>query len=272
MCRFPVRRTLAALVALSGFLLAPTAAFAWGRDGHRAVAAVAEQLLTPEAKAGIATLLEPGQSLADVASWADEVRPERPNTGGWHYVNVPITTAGYDADRDCHTRECVVPQVERFSALVADRWLPTPIRATALKFLVHFVGDLHQPMHVGENHDRGGNDVKVVLAGTETNLHRVWDSQILQKGWGKDGAAMAPQLLAALTPQHRVRWSKGDAASWAQESWAVSRDAIYPALGAEIPPAITPDTAQRWLPIMEQRITQAGVRLALLLNRAFPAS
>lgn len=113
----------------------------------------------------------------EVAStWADEIRRDRPETAPWHYVDIKVTSTGLDRGRNCPGDDCVVAQIEKDLAIVRDRTLAPPIRAEALRFLIHFVGDLHQPLHAADSHDRGGNEVRVVLDGELTNLRAVWDT------------------------------------------------------------------------------------------------
>ncbi len=127
-------------------------------------------------------LLEPGESLADISIWADSVRRDRPESGPWHYVNVPITEPEYNA-RFCGEKGCVVGKIEDFRKDLANKNLPRAKRREALLFLVHFVQDMHMPLHVGDNHDRGGNDHQVQFFGEGSNLHRVWDSGMIEQAY-----------------------------------------------------------------------------------------
>ena len=155
------------VIALNFFVtfFLPSAAFAWGAEGHRIVALIAASELTPQAKAQVESLLggDAASSMAELSTWADEIKFRRHETGPWHYVDIEIDSQGYNAARDCPTGDCVVAQIERDEHIVGDRSLAMPVRAEALKFLIHFVGDLHQPLHCADNHDRGGNEVKVKI-------------------------------------------------------------------------------------------------------------
>ena len=157
-------------------------ALAWGRMAHRAATRLAESRLTPEARAAIRELLEPGESLADASTWADENNRSIPGSASWHYVNVPISAPHYTS-RDCHNN-CVVSRFEEFRKILADPHAPKPRRRMALRYVVHLLEDAHQPMHVGDRRDRGGNGVQLQFFRDElTNLHQVWDSGLLRIGY-----------------------------------------------------------------------------------------
>jgi hypothetical protein len=144
-------------VVLTGLLDSNT--LAWNGEAHQLVAWIAEERLSENAKAGVADLLDGAHlSDAEVASWADEIRRQRKNTAPWHYVNIPVDSDGYDAKRDGHDGANVIDAVERFEKVLADTKAPREDRVEALKFLVHFMGDLHQPLHCADrNGDKGGN-------------------------------------------------------------------------------------------------------------------
>lgn len=175
---FRRRHTAIALIAV----LIPATSFGWGRDGHRIIGHIAEQFLSTNARAAVRDLLG-DESLADVSTWADEVRgsPAYRWTAPLHYVNSPPGSDGYDAQRDCADGCCVVGAIEHYADVLRDSQAPRPVRIEALKFLVHFVGDVHQPLHAGYGVDRGGNDVKVFFFGDNTNLHSLWDSGLIRR-------------------------------------------------------------------------------------------
>jgi hypothetical protein len=137
------------ILLMIGVLVAAVArpAGAWGRLGHRASAWLAESRLSPRAKAAVKELLEPGESLADASTWADEHSRDIRGSASWHYVNVPISAPHYEA-RFGASRACVISQIAEFRAVLADRNAPRPRRRQALRFFVHLVQDLHQPLHI----------------------------------------------------------------------------------------------------------------------------
>lgn len=160
--RCPMNWLLAAIVLGA---LAPSHAQAWGSEGHRVVAEIAEQYLEPATRDQVRALLaiENATSLAAVSTWADQVRPQRRVTAPWHYVDIQVGDAKYDAPRDCPANNCLIAKIDEFTKVLADRSAAPTLRLEALKFVVHFIGDLHQPFHVADNHDRGGNEVIVTF-------------------------------------------------------------------------------------------------------------
>jgi hypothetical protein len=264
--RVPILRTLALGLALS--LASPCTAFAWGPDGHRIIADIAEQYLKPAAARQVRALLaiENTATLADVSNWADEISPQRPETARWHYVDIPLDAAGYDAARDCPQNACVVAQIERFTGELSDARQPPRKRLEALKFLVHFVGDIHQPLHAANNNDRGGNDVKVSFDGRDTNLHLLWDIWLLAPAVNGDDRAYAMRLAHAITPAEAEAWANGSPADWANESHDIARRIVYGALPHE--GALPATYAARALPVANEQLEKAGVRLANVLNGA----
>lgn len=159
--------------------------YAWAREGYEIVAMIAEQRLQPDVREAV-TILLGATAFIEASMWADQVRGKE--TAAWHYVNIPIDEDAYDSDRHCPKQQCVVAQIERFRNVLADKAADARKRQNALKYLIHFVADLHQPLHAGDNHDRGGNDVQVEFLGQTINpynhkawnLHAVWDSGILE--------------------------------------------------------------------------------------------
>ncbi|ASG23226.1 endonuclease [Nitrospirillum viridazoti CBAmc] len=272
----------AALIALSVLpAMAPTQAFAWGGDGHRTVAAIAYQLLTPTAKAQVNGLLgdDSGQAFINAATWADDIRKPQPDqpypgSGPWHYVSIPFNDAVYVKGRDCKTDSCVVEKISAFNAQLSDSQLLEGVRRDALKFVIHFVGDIHQPLHACENGDRGANEVQVTLNGRNTNLHSVWDSGIIRGSWGNIAAHQA--LLTQRAEAEHAKWENGTPADWATESHTIARQVVYPSLGnvpapgPVTPPVVLPaDYAAKEAPVVDEQIVKAGVRLASLLNGDF---
>jgi hypothetical protein len=192
------RPCAAAIAAVVVVLFAPASVWAWGRIGHRISALVASSRLTPAAAAAIRNLLEPGETLADISTWADQQR-DIPGTGSWHYVNVPITESRYDT-RFCQPQGCVVSKVEDFRRVLLDPDIDREQKQEALKFFVHFLQDMDQPVHVGDNGDRGGKDLQFRFFDIGTNLHRVLDSQIVER-YSEDEARWVQELNALATPE-----------------------------------------------------------------------
>lgn len=252
-------------------VLGPCRAWAWGSEGHRIVALIAADRLTPAARARVADLLGPDVrgAMEEASTWADEIRDERPETERWHFVDIEISEAGYDAARDCPGEDCVVAQIRRDERLVADARLARPVRAEALRFLIHFVGDIHQPLHCADHHDRGGNEVRVMLGGEETNLHAVWDTTVVA-GLGDDPATVSAGLEARITPREARAWSWGGPADWANESFDIAKRAIYGPLRGTDREEGSIQLPDNYLiherPLAAEQLEKAGVRLAMVLN------
>jgi len=244
-------------------------ALAWGEQGHETVGEVAERQLRPAARAEVARLLsgEPRPTLAGVANWADEVRAAESGserTSRWHYVNFKAGDCNYVPPRDCPDGNCVIAAINRNFLALADRRRPDNERRDALKFLVHFVGDVHQPLHASPLDDRGGNEYQISYRGKGDNLHGVWDRLILQQG-ARSPADHAEALgRQPPLPADPTRRSDRPAVDWALESCRlIASAAIYPA-GHVIDDAYL--NTHRAL--VEQRLRQAGARLADMVNYA----
>ncbi len=276
---------LSALAALAA-LLAPASAQAWGFYAHRTTAEIAEANIRPDTRAGIAKLLKaapllgtPECSLADLKDasvWPDCLRGEGWRWGytfAWHYQTEPIGEP-YDVRKNCGGGACVSAQVERNARILADESLPDPVRLEALAFLVHFAGDIHMPLHSGDHDDRGGNDRETTY-GTAPglNLHWVWDGPLAERAI--DSAR--PSLVRRYGAAERAALGGGEAADWGRESWETSRDFVYPnafdcdPCDGELPDAttLTQEDIAAAIPVAERRVTQAGLRIAEYLDKAF---
>lgn len=267
--RIPRPLRLALLTPLLALALAPPAALGWGREGHRVIGHLAEARLSPAARAEVARLLagEPEPSLAGVSTWADEVRdlPEWRHTASWHWVNLPREMpCQFEAERDCAPRQCIVGAIREQLALLSDRSQPPGRRTEALKFVVHFVGDVHQPFHAGFADDRGGNLAQVQWQRRGWNLHAVWDSALVRHA-GLEPEAYARQLSGgpSLPEDHSLGLAAPEV-EWALESCRMIGEAsLYPER-----PFITQAYMEAKRPLAEQRLRQAGERLAALLEQA----
>ena len=221
----PTTRAFALWTALA--LIPASTAFAWGPQGHRVIAKVAEHRLTPAAKRAIRELLEPGDSMPDLADWADRDGHEKvPGSAKWHFINVPIHDAKFDP-RLIRDEQNVVVKIKQYRKILADRSKPRLDRQRAFLFLVHFVEDVHQPMHVGDNNDRGGNDTQIQFFNEGTNLHKLWDSDLIHRIGGNDEAWMA-RVEREITPETAKEWSKGSVDDWAEETFQAAKLAYKP--------------------------------------------
>jgi nuclease S1 len=231
-------------------------AMAWGSDGHKIVAMLAEAQLSPVARKEVERLLaqEPGATLESISTWADEHR--NPATAPWHYVNVPREDCNYQPERDCPDGKCVVAAIDRqIEVLLATG--DDEKRLTALKYVVHLIGDIHQPLHAGFGDDRGGNSYQLQAFMRGSNLHAVWDSGLI-RNQGLENEAVVKSLL--IRPLGISR-SPFNAASIAMESCRiVAQPGFYPER------FVTVDYVERYVPVMSFQLAQAGFRLAQVLN------
>ncbi len=262
---------LALAAALTPALLTlSTPAHAWGAQGHRLVARVASERLTPTASAEVTRLLaaEPDPTLAGVAAWADQLRGSDPGLGKrsarWHYVNIAEDDCQYQARKHCPDGNCVVEALQVQARILADRSQPDAERAQALKFVVHFVGDIHQPMHAGYGHDKGGNDFQLQFGNRGTNLHSLWDSGLLNTRKLDDDAYL--KVLDALPKPvltRHVRLAK-DVPAWAEASCRIAvEQGVYPPSRK-----LGDDYTRRYRAVAEAELRIAGERLAQVLNEA----
>jgi hypothetical protein len=257
-------------------LFIPSLAYAWGGDGHQLVALIAEDRLTPEATAGIHELLGKDVNISDaeIASWADNIRREKRATAPWHFVDIPTTQPAFDETRDGRDGNNVIDKISDFEKVLADKSAPKEKRAEALKYLVHFVGDIHQPLHCAErNGDKGGNARLVFFEDRPKamNLHSVWDSAILIQHKGRTrNADYADALNAKITDEQARKWSKGTPTDWANESHNVAVNEVYADVPADgPPPKLSSDYIEKSGKVIDEQLEKGGVRLATILNRCF---
>lgn len=225
------------------------------------VAQLAQKQLTPAASAEVERLLavQGAHRLAHIAMWADDLRGSDPalfkRTSRLHFVKFHSADCRYDPPRDCPHGECAVAAIGRYAAILGDRSRTDAERAQALDFVVHLVGDLHQPLHASSGDDAGGNDFQVRWHGHGTNLHAVWDSRMLNAR-GLSYSAYADLLASDTRAVPQL-----DPVQWAEESCRIALGA-YPSTRT-----ITPAYIERERPIEEERLRAAGARLATLLNQ-----
>jgi hypothetical protein len=253
----------------------PATLFAWGGDGHQIVCLIAEERLSPATKAGIHDLLgDANISDAEIASWADNVRRQRSETGPWHYVDIPVEAAAFDEQRDGQKGNNVIDKSNEFEKVLADHKAPKEKRVEALKFLVHFVGDLHQPLHCAErNHDKGGNARLVFFLDQQraTNLHSVWDTSILLHRKGRTRVLdYALALNRKITKEESAQWKKGTVEEWTNQSHELAVKVVYAGIPVDgPPPKLDQAYVDRAADVVDQQLQMGGVRLAMSLNRCF---
>lgn len=258
------------------FLVSSAQAKAWGQIGHRVTGAIAQDHLSPEAQAALASLF-PHESLAEISTYADENRSNpapfwQKEAGPYHYVTVPDGETYHDkhhapAHGDAYTA------LLRFSQLATDKTQSIEIRRRAVHFIVHIIGDLHQPLHVGNGTDRGGNDVKLEFFWEMSNLHRVWDSGLIDRKQ-LSYTEWYQWLSQKITQQQVDAWSTSDPLVYINESQAL-RDATYPQSGEYRRCQESTQCQLSWQylydhsPTIKRRLSMAGIRIAAYLNTLF---
>ncbi len=279
----PVTRLCAALAAFA--LLLPTAAHAWGYYAHGIAAEIAQANIRPETRAKLEELFAaepligtpdcPLGNLVEAATWPDCIRREGWRwgyTSAWHYQTEPVTE-DYDVRKNCTGGNCVSAQIERNFRILADERLPANVRLQALAFVVHFTGDIHMPLHSGDLDDRGGNDREAAYGiAPGLNLHWIWDGPLAERAI----TSARPSLVRHYTAAERAELAGGTPADWGRESWETARDFVYPnafdrsPLNGPLPDetALTQEAIEAAIPVSQRRVTQAGLRIADLLDRA----
>jgi hypothetical protein len=294
----PSLRAAALLLWLAAGLSIGRPAGAWGDQGHEVVGLIAEHYLTPTVRARVQALLATDDSgltsrdIAHEATWADKYRDSDRGgsrhryygTRNWHFVDLELD--GVDLNRACRGRpaapadtpasrgledDCIIGKIEQFRAELRNARIDPAERLLALQFLLHFVGDLHQPLHAADDHDQGGNRkiVSVPGIGIET-LHQAWDTEFVGR-LGAGATDIAARLIARITDEERRQWSRGTPVDWALESFSVAKRHVYGLLPApegahryELPESYVADA----IGTTAEQLSKAGVRLASVLNQA----
>ena len=287
-----------ALCAAALCLPCAPGAFAWGDEGHEVIGLIADHYLEPAVRRRVQALLagdESGLTARDIAheaTWADKYRDSDRDsarvrylqTRSWHFVDLEL--AGADIRRACFgqpelapasdasegpAQDCVIDKIDEFTAELGNPGTGERERRLALQFLLHFVGDVHQPLHASDDHDRGGNRKIASAPGiAENNLHHDWDTEFVAR-LGKDDTDIAARLIARITEAERARWSAGTPAEWAMETYDVAKSHAYgllPPAGSsnryELSDAYVADATA----VTAEQLSKAGVRLAFVLNQA----
>ena len=206
-----------------------------------------------------------GNTIDSVASWADDYRHDHPETGPWHYIDIPLADSKIDLARECPNGDCVIAKTEQFLAVLRDPGADVAKKVEALKFVIHFVGDMHQPLHDEDDGDKGGNARHVIFDGRPDNLHWIWDTGLLEH-INRNPETLAVELESHITAEDRAEWVQGSIEDWVLEGHRLAQTVAYGDLGSENPAPITPAYEQQADPVIELQLEKAGVRLAYLLN------
>jgi hypothetical protein len=267
-------------------------ALAWGDLGHEVTALIAYRHLSPTARAALDALLASDTDtltavdFASRATWADKYRNAHRETAAWHFVDIEIdrpdlkdacfgfpTLQGGQSASQGPVQDCVVNKIDEFAAELKNPSTPAAERLLALKFLIHFMGDLHQPLHAADHHDRGGNCIGLSPPqGAQNNLHAYWDVNVV-KALGHSAAQIAEQLDARLSAADITAWTRGTPQSWAMDTFEVGRHDAYalPSMptcqsggSVALPPAYMAQAEKD----AATQLLKAAVRLAAVLNDA----
>jgi hypothetical protein len=250
-------------------LLLSVVLLSWGVTGHRAVGKIAAGHLSPQAFAAVHELIG-DTTLADISTWPDEVRsqPAYRHTAPWHYINLPLglSYADFEMKVKGMTQENVYNALQQQEQILGNRTSTRVEKVEALKYIVHFVGDLHQPMHVSREEDKGGNTVQLNYDGNGTNLHALWDSKLI------DHQGLTYEQMAATydhaSPAQIKQWQADPLIQWIWESYQASSK-LYEEVDAMKSRAIDDSYYQAHIVIVQDRIEKAGIRLAGVLNVIF---
>ena len=283
-----IRFRLQALLAVLSLLLLPSPAAAWWEYGHETTAEVAMKLVKPRTRQSVQWLLKqqkqletptcPARTIEEASVWPDCIKTLGDRFSyayAWHFQDVDICKQ-FDLKEPCAGGNCVSAQIARAQRMIADRELPARERLMALAFLVHFVDDLHQPLHGAEHDgDQGGNKVKASYGVIpRTNLHSIWDGLLADRAISSPPPGAAG-LLSEVSPEQRVEIAKGNLADWSRESWELARTQVYGSLIADpcatpAPTKVAMDEAkiEQLIPILRLQVAKGGIRLARLLDEA----
>ncbi len=262
---------LSAIAAITiGSLVPSHPALAWGQEGHSIIAELAERRLDSDTLRKVKILLG-GVSMASIASWADDYRADHKETSGWHFVDIPYDQTAYDPVRDCDPKkgDCIVHAIARFRADVADCSKSLSERSEALKFLIHFVGDVHQPLHVETRFaadgtdDQGGNKVIVTFFDQPNmKLHALWDTGLIMHTVYNWGAYVTRLQTGWLNGRDLSSLDGGTPIDWAVEAHK------YVPLAYDVPAngALGQAYYDKAVPVIDRQLSLAAVRLARLLR------
>jgi hypothetical protein len=274
-------------------------AYCWGDEGHEVIGLIADYYLEPAVRTKVtailaedATHLTSSTQIDSEATWADKYRDSDRNTTkihygqthNWHYVDLELH--GPDLKTACFGQppwpndtdaslgpadDCVVDKIDEFATELKKSTTSKDERRRALQFILHFVGDVHQPLHASDDHDQGGN-LKIVTAPgiAANNLHHYWDTEFVAR-LGSSTTTIARQLIANITNAQRAQWATGTAGDWASESFIVAKNHAYGMLPAvdsskhfQLSAAYVSDATA----VTREQLSKAGVRLAFVFNQA----
>lgn len=259
-------RALLGLVAVLSFLL-PSSALAWDETAHRAIARVAEENLADTALKRYRYYVPSGQTLEDVSYWAQSLFPERPETEAWHSITLPPDATGVDLKRDCPLGDCITVKIREAEGIVRLAHKPRAAVTEYVRFLVHLVGDLQQPLNVGYPPGEGVSDPTVVYEGAEMPLSKLWNERLFE---GVSVDELADRIRRRITPAKLREWQAGTLTDWTWDTHLVAVRVAYGSLPAGTPRRLDADYVSTARSAAEEQLAKAAVRLAASLNRVWP--
>ncbi len=236
----------------------------WGKTGHRVTGHIAEKHLSKKARKAIANLLD-GHSLAFASTYADEIKSDRKYSSftPWHYVNYPLDVRYEDAEKS--SLGDIVTAIEKCRQVLRDSKSTRSDKVFYLNFLIHIIGDLHQPLHTGREEDRGGNDIQVQWFGQGSNLHKVWDSKLIES-YKMTYYELGDELDRSTTKKERKLIQQGSILDWLEESHVLAKDIYGSVEGGE---QLGYRYTYKFNPVVFKRLKEGGFRLAKVLNDIF---
>lgn len=293
-----IKSVLCRIACIVSISLLSGSAGAWGDEGHEVIGLIAEHYLEPAVRARVESILAgdttqlTSRDIAHEATWADKYRDSDRDgaqthyfqSRNWHFINLeldgpsvnaacygrPRLTPGGSASRG-PANDCLLDKIYEFTAELRSPSTGAEERRLALQFVLHFIGDLHQPLHASDDHDQGGNGKRALVQGARWNtLHHEWDKTFVAR-LGRNENEIARQLIACITPAQRARWSTGRPDDWAEESFLVAKAHAYgrlPAPRSAFQYRLSAAYVEDATAVTAEQLSKAGVRLALVLNLA----
>lgn len=263
------RRAPWAIILFAILCSTVTPAWAWGSLGHRVIARIAEREAGDKAKSRLRFYLQKEGGPEAVAMWAQDIEAQRPETARWHFVHIPPNATEFKLAEICPQEDCITTKLREFEGIARLAVRSREDVTEAVKFIIHLVGDLHQPLHEGYAEDSGGREIQVVLDGDKMTLYEAWDAA-LAKRLGSDDAAIADRLFDRITSEQRRHWKEGRPADWTWESHLLAARMAYGALPSGSPKVLGDGYKMQATEVIEQQFMKAGVRLAKILDQVWP--
>lgn len=251
-----------------GLLAACASALAWSEQGHRIVALAAEDHLSDNAKRRIGYLFGPDVRLVDVATWANELVLERPETEAWHSITIPKGAENVDLARDCPVGDCITVKIRDCIGIVRLAIRPREEAREAFKMLVNLAADLHQPLLSGYPPGDSKDDRAVVVDGNEMTLHEAWERGLLASLGSEE--EVLQQVRQHVLSAYSDAWTRGTLRDWTWENHQLAASKVYPAVGAEDRTVLEGEALQAARQIVIERLAKSAVRLAALLDVVWP--